>query len=171
MGTESASGPGEHLSKVTRFGDFLYRFLRGLGVILATILWRFEVEGRDRLPTVGPFVFSPVHRSYVDFLVAGMAVKRRMRFMAKDSLWNAPRFGRFLETLGAFPVDRSGADRSALRRAEEAVAGGEPIVMFPEGQRSRNSTRARRSWPAVAVCRSCPWASAARTVQCRSVPG
>ena len=154
MGTESSSDPGEHLSKVTRFGDFLYRSLRGLGVFLATILWRFEVEGRDRLPTVGPFVFSPVHRSYVDFLVAGMAVKRRMRFMAKDSLWNAPRFGRFLETLGAFPVDRRGADRAALRRAEEAVAGGEPIVMFPEGQRREGPVvEELHQGPAFVACR------------------
>ncbi len=154
MATEATADPDEHLSKVTRFGDFLYRFLRGLGVILATIVWRFEVEGRDRLPTVGPFVFSPVHRSYVDFLLAGMAVRRRMRFMAKDSLWNAPRFGRFLETLGAFPVDRDGADRTALRRAEEAVAGGEPIVMFPEGQRREGPVvEELHQGPAFVACR------------------
>lgn len=123
------------LRQVTRTGDLVYRFLRGLGVLLAKILWRFEVEGRDRLPTVGPFVLCPVHRSYVDFMVAAMSVPRRMRFMAKDSLWRAPRFARFIEAMGAFPVDREHIDRIALRRAEDAVDGGEPVVMFPEGQR------------------------------------
>ena len=151
----SADGDGDgQLSKVGPLGDFLYRFLRGLGVFLATLIWRFEVEGRDRLPTVGPFVLSPVHRSYVDFLVAGMAVRRRMRFMAKDSLWRAPRFGRFLEILGAFPVDREVADRGALRRAEEAVAGGEPVVMFPEGQRREGPmVEEMHQGPAFVACR------------------
>lgn len=124
-----------HLKPLTRGGDLMYRSLRQLGVWLATVFWRFDVEGRDRLPTVGPFVYCPVHRSYVDFLVAGMSVPRRMRFMAKDSLWRIGWFGRFLEYIGAFPVNRDNPDRGALRRAEEAVATGEPVVIFPEGQR------------------------------------
>jgi len=131
----SRTGDEGALAHVSVLGDLTYRFLRMLGVVVSTVLWRFEVEGRDRLPTVGPFVLCPVHRSTVDFLVAGMTVQRRMRFMAKDSLWRRPRFGRFLEFIGAFPVDREHPDRTALRRAEEAVAGGEPVVIFPEGRR------------------------------------
>ncbi|MGI9577808.1 MAG: lysophospholipid acyltransferase family protein [Microthrixaceae bacterium] len=154
MAGDTAGGRGATLHKVTRFGDFTYRFLRGVGVFLATILWRFEVEGRDRLPTVGPFILSPVHRSYIDFLLAGMTVRRRVRFMAKDSLWKAPRFGRFLVSMGAFPVDREGVDRAALRRAEEAVAGGEPIVMFPEGQRREGPVvQELHQGPAFVACR------------------
>lgn len=146
---------GSHLARVGRAGDLLYRFVRGLGVVLATIIWRFEVTGRDRLPSVGPFVLAPVHRSYVDFLVAAMAVPRRMRFMAKDSLWRAPRFARILEAVGAFPVDRSGADRMALRRAEEAVAGGEPLVMFPEGRRREGpEITEMQLGPAFVACRN-----------------
>ncbi|MCB0952203.1 MAG: 1-acyl-sn-glycerol-3-phosphate acyltransferase, partial [Microthrixaceae bacterium] len=131
---DGSSGDSYRLRAVGRVGDLTYRFLCNLGRLLAKVIWRFEVSGRERLPTVGPYILCPVHRSYVDFLVAGMAVPRRMRFMAKDSLWKAPRFGRFLEFIGAFPVDREHADRTALRRAEEAVAGGEPLVMFPEGR-------------------------------------
>lgn len=157
MSTNGDRGGAEaaHLRQVTPLGNFLYRFLRGLGVVLAKVLWRFEVTGRDRLPTVGPFILAPVHRSYVDFLVAAMSVPRRMRFMAKDSLWRAPRFGRFLESVGAFPVDRTGADRTALRRAEEAVAGGEPLVMFPEGRRQEGSRIAEmQQGPAFVACRN-----------------
>ncbi|MCP4437203.1 MAG: 1-acyl-sn-glycerol-3-phosphate acyltransferase [Actinomycetia bacterium] len=154
-GTDPHPDPDEHLKPVTPLGDFIYRFLRGLGVFLATLIWRFEVVGRDRLPTVGPFVLSPVHRSYVDFLLAGMTVKQRVRFMAKDSLWKAPRFGRFLEMMGAFPVDREGADRTALRKAEESVAAGEPIVMFPEGQRREGPVvEDLHAGPAFVACRA-----------------
>lgn len=151
----SDAGEGAHLRRVTRPAELIYRFLRGLAVVLATMIWRLDVDGRDRLPSVGPFILCPVHRSYVDFLVAGMTVPRRVRFMAKDSLWRAPRFGRFIEAMGAFPVDRSGADRSALRRAEETIRGGEPLVMFPEGRRQEGSRITEmQQGPAFVACRN-----------------
>lgn len=144
-----------HLKRVSAIGDLTYRVLVGLARLLTRVIWRFEVTGRDRLPTVGPFILCPVHRSYVDFLVAGMAVPRRMRFMAKDSLWRAPRFGRFIEAMGAFPVDRSGADRAALRCAEEAISGGEPLVMFPEGRRQEGpAVTEMQQGPAFVACRN-----------------
>lgn len=152
--SHDGGGPA-HLKQVGRTADLTYRLLVGLGRLLAKVLWRFEVSGRDRLPSVGPFVCCPVHRSYVDFLIVGMSVPRRMRFMAKDSLWRAPRFGRFIEALGAFPVDRSGADRSALRRAEEAIRGGEPLVMFPEGRRREGPRIVEmQQGPAFVACRN-----------------
>lgn len=154
---DSPHTPGEvaQLRVVTPLGDFVYRFLCGLARLLARLIWRYEVSGRDRVPSVGPFILCPVHRSYVDFLVAGMAVRRRMRFMAKDSLWRAPRFGRFIEAMGAFPVDRSGADRAALRLAEQALRGGEPLVMFPEGRRQQGARITEmQQGPAFVACRN-----------------
>jgi 1-acyl-sn-glycerol-3-phosphate acyltransferase len=55
--------------------------------------------------------------------------------MAKDSLWKNPRFGRFLLSVGAFPVHRESADREALRRAQRVLDAGEVLVQFPEGER------------------------------------
>lgn len=123
--------------------------------MLAKFLWRFEVVGADRLPTVGPYVLCPVHRSLVDFMVAVMAVPRRIRFMAKDSLWGMPRLGRFIESMGAFPVNRDHPDRMALRRAEAAIALSEPVVMFPEGTRRRGSVvEDLHLGPAFVACRT-----------------
>ncbi len=118
-------------------GRVLYAAIRGLAVLVTKVVWRVKVQGRERLPTVGPYVLAPVHRSYADFLIAGVAVPRRMRFMGKDTLWiKGPSwFGRFMGLLGAFPVDREHADRKALRTAEAAVGLGDPVVMFPEGRR------------------------------------
>ncbi|MFZ4518777.1 MAG: lysophospholipid acyltransferase family protein [Microthrixaceae bacterium] len=120
---------------ITQAGRISYRLLRGLGVMLTTPFWRIRVVGRERLPVGVPFVVAPVHRSYVDFLIVAVAVPRVMRYMVKDSVWRAPRVGRFIEFNGSFPVDREHADREALRNAERAVQGGDPVVMFPEGRR------------------------------------
>jgi 1-acyl-sn-glycerol-3-phosphate acyltransferase len=55
--------------------------------------------------------------------------------MAKDDLWRSPRFGRFLEAIGAFPVDRTGADRQAMALSQAVLERGEVLVLFPEGTR------------------------------------
>jgi 1-acyl-sn-glycerol-3-phosphate acyltransferase len=143
--SEASTGPESPPKRVARprtelvplrpWAKALYAAFRVVVTALARLGWRLEVTGRDRLPTVGPFVLAPVHRSNLDFLIAGLAVPRRMRFMAKDSIWKAERFGRFIESVGAFPVDRDNPDRAALRKAEATVALSEPVVMFPEGTR------------------------------------
>jgi 1-acyl-sn-glycerol-3-phosphate acyltransferase len=58
-----------------------------------------------------------------------------MFFMAKDSLWKVGLLGRFLIAMGGFPVHRASADRASLQRAEEVLARGEVLILFPEGTR------------------------------------
>ena len=130
-----AAGRRGPIGPISSAGRVSYRMIRSLGVFLTGIVWRVRVEGRDRLPVGVPYVVAPVHRSYVDFLVVAVTVPRVLRFMVKDSIWKWGWLGRFIEFNGSFPVDRDHADRDALRRCEESVAGGDPVVMFPEGRR------------------------------------
>jgi len=53
----------------------------------------------------------------------------------KEEVWKSKLIGRLLLACGAFPVNRSGADREALQRCQAVLTGGEPLVMFPEGTR------------------------------------
>jgi 1-acyl-sn-glycerol-3-phosphate acyltransferase len=55
--------------------------------------------------------------------------------MGKDSLWKLRPFGWLLSALGGFPVTRGSADREALRRCLDVLQTGEPLVLFPEGER------------------------------------
>jgi len=112
-----------------------YGFARGLVEITCRALWRVEVRDRAKLPRGGPYVIAPVHRSNIDTLLAGCLTRRRIRFMGKDSLWRYRWSGALFSSLGGFPVHRGTPDREALRQCEEAVRGGEPVVLFPEGTR------------------------------------
>jgi 1-acyl-sn-glycerol-3-phosphate acyltransferase len=78
---------------------------------------------------------APVHRSFADFSFAAFVTNRKIFFMAKDDLWKSRFLGWLLLTLGAFPVHRESADRSAVRHAEEVLKRGEALVLFPEGTR------------------------------------
>ena len=115
--------------------DALYFALRGVVRGLARAYWRVEVDGAWRVPGRGAVILAPVHRSFMDFVVAAQVSKRKLYYMAKDDLWSSPRFGRVLEAIGAFPVDRQGADRLSLARSEAVLERGDALVLFPEGTR------------------------------------
>lgn len=119
----------------SRLALLWYRFARGLVEVVCRLLWRVEIRGREKLPSSGAYVISPVHRSNIDTLLSGCLTRRRIRFMGKDSLWKYRWSAALFSSLGGFPVHRGTPDREALRRCEECVRGGEPVVLFPEGTR------------------------------------
>jgi len=105
-------------------------------------LWnRVTVEGREHVPSAGPFVLAPVHRSIMDTPYSSTVTRRRLRFMGKDSLWRANAvFAWVLSALGGFPVVRGTADREALSRCIAVLEAGDPLVLFPEGERKSGPT-------------------------------
>ena len=114
-----------------------YRVARFLVAVITRSYTRMTIVGRENIPSTGAFVLAPVHRSYVDTPIAGCVTARRLRFMGKDSMWKVRWVGWVLSALGAIPVTRGTADREALRRSVELLEGGEPMVLFPEGERKQ----------------------------------
>ena len=113
----------------------LYRFARRLCVGFCRIWLRMRVEGLENVPRSGAFIVAPVHRSYIDTPIVSVVTTRRLRYMGKDTLWKYPASAWLLSSLGGFPVTRGTADREALKRCIEVLKGGEPLVLFPEGER------------------------------------
>jgi 1-acyl-sn-glycerol-3-phosphate acyltransferase len=106
-----------------------------------TRLWtRMRIEGREHVPTHGAFVLAPVHRSNMDTPIAACVTRRRLRFMGKDTLWKHQPAAWLLSALGGFPVVRGTADREALHRCIAVLEAGEPLVLFPEGERKAGPT-------------------------------
>lgn len=114
-----------------------YRIVRFLIFVVAKAYWRVTFEGLENVPTTGPFVLAPVHRSFIDFGLVSAVTRRQMGFMGKESLWNSKLLGRFITSLGAYPVNRGAPDREALRLTLAVLKKGEPLVLFPEGTRRR----------------------------------
>jgi 1-acyl-sn-glycerol-3-phosphate acyltransferase len=125
----------EAAAEPTRWQRWFYQVARAAVAGFCYSFWRARFEGREHVPTSGPFVLSPVHRSNVDTLLMGCVTRRRMRFLGKDSMWKYRWSAWLFTSLGGIPVHRSGADREALRLCEAALRAGEPVVVFPEGTR------------------------------------
>jgi 1-acyl-sn-glycerol-3-phosphate acyltransferase len=116
-----------------------YALARGVVELVCRAYFRVRIVGKSRIPASGAYVIAPVHRSNVDTLLAGCLVRRRIRFMGKDSLWKYRWSAALFDSLGAFPVQRGTPDREALRVCEDALGTGEPVVLFPEGTRQTGS--------------------------------
>jgi 1-acyl-sn-glycerol-3-phosphate acyltransferase len=116
-----------------------YRILRRIFTMLMWLLFRPKVAGKQHLPSSGPVILAPVHRSFADFGFAAFCTRRKLFFMTKDSMWERKWLGRLLLYVGAFPVHRESADREALQRAEEVLRRGECLVLFPEGTRRQGA--------------------------------
>lgn len=114
----------------------VYKVVKGALRLLCRAYFRITVEGGSTVPGSGAVILAPVHRSFIDFLIVGTnATTRKVFFMAKDDLWKSRVLGALLEAFGAFPVNRDGADRLALDRAEAVLERGDALILFPEGTR------------------------------------
>lgn len=112
-----------------------YFIVRNLVTGFCLTWCRMKVEGRDNIPPEGIFILAPTHRSILDTPISSGVTRRRMRFMGADKWWSNKWFGKLLSMLGGFPVTRGSADREALKRCISLLEGGEPLVLFPEGER------------------------------------
>lgn len=113
----------------------LYRLGRWLFRVFFRVWLRWEVSGSENVPPVGPLILAANHSSLLDPPLVGGAVRRPVRFMAKDELFRPPLFGRVLRAMGAFPVRRGRPDRQAIKLALRILESGGVVGMFPEGTR------------------------------------
>jgi len=106
--------------------------------VLRCLAPRYRVSGRGNLPVRGPVLLAPNHIADLDPPVVMLSANRPLWFMAKRELFEMPVLGNFIRFAQAFPVERGGADRVALKRAENLLKAGQGVVVFPEGRLSES---------------------------------
>ena len=108
-------------------------------MLLRTAGIRVLVEGFDKLPRDGAFVYVSNHLSLADTPLMAGWLPTSFRFLAKDSLMNVPIIGGHLRRGGHIAVERNDA-RAAVRslaRAEKLLRDARiSVLVFAEGTRS-----------------------------------
>ncbi len=95
-----------------------------------------KVSGGENVPMDGPLIVACNHASHLDPMILGAAFDRPLHFMARRTLFDTPGFAWLIRQNNAFPLDRDGDSRDALRAFGARLEGGNAVVMFPEGTRS-----------------------------------
>jgi 1-acyl-sn-glycerol-3-phosphate acyltransferase len=129
------------------------RAYRNVARLLRPLLYaiqRRDWRGTEHLPTGTGFIAAGNHMSNIDPVTFahylydnGVAPK----ILAKSSLFTIPVVGWVLRSTGQIPVHRGTAEAGrSLSAAEEALAAGECVAVFPEGTLTRDPDL----WPMVA---------------------
>ena len=115
-----------------------YKFLKI--IFSKPILWLFgmKVVGLENEPKYGEgsYLLCANHLGALDpFCIAAALWQQKLMFMAKKELFKHKFPAWFFTSLGAYPIDRSGADVGAVKGTIRMLQEGHCTAIFPQGTR------------------------------------
>jgi len=119
-----------------RLKDIWYRLGRFGCRIFCALFFRLHVYGRENIPEKGPFILVSNHQSFLDPIFCGVPLKRRLYYVARDSLFSNWPLGWMISSVDTIPLKRGRADLSAMRKILRILNQGKGICLFPEGTRT-----------------------------------
>nr|WP_261205302.1 lysophospholipid acyltransferase family protein [Laspinema sp. D2d] len=109
----------------------------GRFIVLPAYFKNIEVIGQEHLPTTGPTILAPTHRSRWDGILVAYATGRHitgrdLRYMVSIDEFKGIA-GWLIPRLGGFPIDRKRPGIGSLRHGVELLEAGQMLAIFPEG--------------------------------------
>ncbi len=99
-------------------------------------MFKLEAKGLENIPAKGAVVITPNHVSYIDPILVGALITRRIYFMTWDEMLKIPVLGSIGRLFGAYPVKLEGHDRLAVKLTQAHLKAGRAVGIFPEGGRT-----------------------------------
>ena len=145
----------EPLARPFRAGDgelpFLYAPLRRATRFLLDSLFALDVGELDHLPRAGGYIVAANHHNYLDGVVLGAALPRRIAFLVMPRVYRAtPLHPLFHRWAGDIPLNLERPDPAAMRGALRLLDAGGVVGIFPEGPFSVRG-RLERGLPGVGL--------------------
>jgi 1-acyl-sn-glycerol-3-phosphate acyltransferase len=119
--------------------EFLFRLICW---VLAHIVYRLEIRGRDSIPRAGAAVLVCNHITFVDWLILSAVTQRPIRFVMHYEFLALPLTGRLFRDAKVIPIAGAKENAEVLEAAfdsiAQALAEGELVCIFPEGKLTRD---------------------------------
>ncbi len=108
-----------------------------LGYHLAfTLGSSLRLQGQHNMVPKGPALLVANHQSFLDPLLIGLCARRPLVYLARKTLFRNRFFAAMIRSLNAVPIDQEGVGKEGLRTILDQLELGNPVVVFPEGERT-----------------------------------
>ena len=124
--------------KIPKPKSGLYKVIKAVLTYPLRFLCNMRVRGTENEPTTdqGAYLVIANHRTWADPIYLCCVLKHgQPHFMAKKELFKIPLLNLLIRALGAYPVNRGGADVGAIKHTIEMLKAGVCVGMFPQGHR------------------------------------
>lgn len=111
-------------------------FARWCCRLFCRLCFRMRFVGLENVPQTGAFILAVNHQSVLDPVLAGIALKNQLCFMARDTLFKSKIFGPLLKSVKAIPVRRGQADLASIKAIITRLKEGDGVCLFPEATRT-----------------------------------
>jgi len=129
----------------------VYVALRGMVRPILRRFFDFQVSGLEHIPSAGPFIVAANHANYLDGVVLGAALPRKIVFLVMPRVYRATPLHPFLHRqIGSIPIQLARPDPGAIRQTLRELERGGVVGIFPQGPLGRDGTL-RRFQPGVAL--------------------
>ncbi len=115
-----------------------YRLLVNPCRLLSVVLFGLTAFGRKNVPNKGPFLLVSNHQSYLDLFLITSCLGCEITYLVREELFKS-----FIFRILTFPfrrisIRRAEADLSAIKETVKTLKSGMPVMMFPEGTRTKD---------------------------------
>lgn len=119
-------------------GNLLYRFTIAVIKAFFKLLYRHKVYGLEHYHEGGALITSN-HVSFYDPPILAISWPEEVHFLARETLFKIPLFGRFIYALNARPVKGTAKDIATFRTVCTLLSEDKKVLLFPEGRRSSDN--------------------------------
>jgi 1-acyl-sn-glycerol-3-phosphate acyltransferase len=126
----------QNQSRSLSWRTILYETMYVAGMTGFTLGFSFRYAGTRHMPKSGPVLVVANHQSFVDPWIVGLAVKRRLTYLARKTLFRNRLFAALIRSLNAVPIDQEGVGKEGIRTVVEQLRDGNAVLVFPEGSRT-----------------------------------
>jgi 1-acyl-sn-glycerol-3-phosphate acyltransferase len=127
-----------HERSRTKDPGWTYELVRMVLTPIALLFYRARAIEADNVPASGPVILASNHFSNMDHFLAGVYLRRKIRFLAKSQLFGNPIGDYIFSTGGVFPIRRGHHDEEAFKTIHASFDRGGCVMIYVEGGRSRS---------------------------------